>query len=102
MTKNNIPAASVTAEMIADWKKEHGEIFKLNVEDKTCYLKSPDRRTLGFASSTKDTFKFNEIVLKNCWLAGDEEIFSNDSYFLAACSKLDGIIQVKEAELEKL
>lgn len=102
MNKENIPAASVSAEMIEAWKKQHGDIFKLDVEGKICFLKSPDRRTLGFASSTKDTFKFNEIVLKNCWLAGDEEILKDDSYFLAACSKLDGIIQVKQAELEKL
>jgi hypothetical protein len=100
--KENITAASVTEQMIADWKKQHGEIFKLNVEDKVCYLKQPGRKTLSYASATKDTFKFNEIVLKDCWLAGDEEILSSDAYFLAACSKLDGIIAIKEAELVKL
>lgn len=102
MIKENIPATSVTKEMIEVWKKQHGEVFKLNVEDKVCYLKTPGRKTLSYASSTKDNFKFNEIVMKDCWLAGDEEILTNDSYFLAACGKLDGIISVKQAELEKL
>lgn len=95
-------STEVTPEIIAQWKKEHGDVFKIEVEDKVAYLKTPTRKTLSFASSTKDSFRFNEIILKDCWLAGDEEIKTNDSYFLAACSKLDGIISVKQAELVKL
>ncbi len=94
----------VTQEQVENWKKQHGDIFKLKIEDKECYLKTPDRKTLSFASSiaTKDPLKFNEILLNNCWLGGDEEIKTNDSLFLAAASKLSDLIEVKEAELEKL
>lgn len=95
---------TVTQEQIDAWKEKHGEVFKLRIEDKEAFLKSPDRKTLSYASSvaTKDPLKFNEILLGNCWLGGDEEIKTNDSYFLAASSKIAEIIQVKEAELEKL
>jgi hypothetical protein len=94
----------VTQEQIEAWKKKHGNVFKLKIEDKECYLKTPDRKTLSFASSvaTKDPLKFNEILLNNCWLGGDEEIKTDDSLFLAASSKIAEIIEVKEAELEKL
>lgn len=94
----------VTKEQIEAWKKEHGDIFKISVEDKVCYLKRPSRKTLAYASSvaTKDPIKFNEIILNGCWLAGDEEIKTNDTYFLGASAKLTDLIEVKEAELVKL
>ena len=95
---------NVNQSQIDAWKKKHGDIFKLIIEDKVCYLKTPDRKTLSFASSiaTKDPLKFNEVILNNCWLAGDEEIKTNDIYFLSAASKLSEIIEVKEADLKKL
>lgn len=93
-----------SAEQIQEWKQKYGDVFCITVEDKICYLKSPDRKTLSFASSvaTKDPLKFNEILLKNCWLDGDQDIQTNDVLFLSASSKLTEIIQVKEATLEKL
>lgn len=94
----------ITKEQIAEWKKQHGEIFKLEVDDKVAILKTPDRKTLSYATSIaqKDPLKFNEILLKNCWVAGDEEIKTNDALFLSASSKLADLIEIKEATLEKL
>lgn len=94
----------VTQETIDAWKKKHGNIFKLTIEDKVCYLKTPDRKALSYASTVgaKDPLKFNEVILNNAWLGGDEEIKTNDSLFLSAAQKLAEIIEVKEAELEKL
>ncbi|KMQ70240.1 hypothetical protein [Chryseobacterium koreense] len=94
----------VAKEQIETWKKQHGSVFKITVEDKVCYLKTPDRKALSYASSvaSKDPLKFNEILLKSAWLAGDEEIKTDDTLFLSASSKLAEIIEVKEAELEKL
>jgi hypothetical protein len=95
---------TATKEQIADWKAEHGDIFRITVEDKACYLKKPNRKVLGFASTAgKDNpLKFNEVVLNNGWLAGDEEIKTNDDLFLSIGKKLQDMIEVKEAELEKL
>lgn len=94
----------ITKEQIAAWKKQHGEVYALRVEDKTAYLKKPDRKTLSAATHVgqKDPLKFNEIMLKQCWLGGDEEIKTDDELFLSACSKLPELIQIKEAELVKL
>lgn len=94
----------VTQEQIDAWKAKFENVFKITVDDKVCYLKSPDRKTLSYASAigTKDPMKFNEILLKNCWLAGDEEIKTKDSYFMSVSAQLAEIIEIKEAKLEKL
>lgn len=94
----------ITQEQIDEWKKQYGDVFKITVEDKQCFLKKPGRKTLSFASSaaSKDPIKFNEILLNGCWLGGDEDIKTNDTYFLGASAKLSELIEVKEAELVKL
>lgn len=94
----------VTKEQIKQWKAKYKEIFVLRVDDKVAYLRTPDRATLSYASTlaTKDPMKFNEAILTNCWLGGDEEIKTDDALFLSASSKLGELIQIKEATLEKL
>ena len=94
----------VTKEKIKQWKAKYKEVFVLRVDDKVAYLRTPDRATLSYASTlaTKDPMKFNEAILTNCWLGGDEEIKTDDALFLSASSKLGELIQIKEASLEKL
>lgn len=94
----------ITPEQIAEWKAKYGDVWKITVEDKVAYLRSPDRKTLGYASGVgaNDPMKFNEILLKNCWLDGDIEIQINDSLFLSASSKLALLIEIKETEMVKL
>lgn len=93
-----------TKEQIQEWKRKHGDVFHIVVEDKACYLRKPDRKVLSYAAAAgkTDPMKVNETILKNCWLDGDMEIQNNDAYFLGASSKLDQMVEVKEAELEKL
>lgn len=94
----------ISQEQIDAWKKQHGDIYAIKVDGKTAYLKKPDRKTLSFASvaGQKDPMKFNEIILENCFIGGDEEIKKDDSLFLAASAKIVELIEVKEAELVKL
>jgi hypothetical protein len=93
-----------TQEQIDAWKKQYGDVFKISVEDKECYVHRPSRKTLSYASSvaTKDPIKFNEIMLNGCWIDGDSEIKTDDSLFLSVSAQLAELIQVKEAELVKL
>lgn len=94
----------VTKEQIQEWKKKHGKVFKISCDGKSCYLKPPSRKTLGYASvaGKDDPLKFNEVILHDCWLGGDEEIRTDDVLFLSVSSQLANIIQTKEAELEEL
>lgn len=93
-----------TPEQVAEWKAKYGDVFKISVEDKVCFLKTPTRKALGYASQvgTTDPMKFNEIILNECWIDGDQDIKTNDMLFLSVSAKLAEIIQVKEAQLEKL
>ena len=93
-----------TKEQIEQWKKQHGDIFYIRHESKRCYLKKPSRKVLGYAMmvAQQNPLKFNEVLLNDCWLDGDEEIKTNDDLFLTITSKIAELIEVKEAELVKL
>jgi hypothetical protein len=96
--------AKINKEQIAQWKKEHGDVFEIAVEDKKCYLKKPDRKTLSFAmvGAEANPFQPAEVILENCWLGGDEAIKTDDSLFLAAAGQIDELIDIKEATIKKL
>ena len=96
--------AEVTKEQIESWKKKHGDVFEVKVDGRTAYLKKPDRKVLGAASvlGKDDPMKYNETLLENCWLGGDEEIKTDDSLFLGVSSVLAEIIEIKKAEIKKI
>ncbi|WP_418450186.1 hypothetical protein [Alistipes sp.] len=91
-------------EQIEEWKGKYGDIFAIRAEEHICYLRKPTRKAISYASVAGkiDPLKFNETLLRECWLGGSEEIRKNDDLFLAASGVLDQIIEVKEAQLEKL
>lgn len=93
-----------TQEQIQAWKAQYGEVFKISVGDKSCYLRKPSRKTMGYAAmASKDNpLKFNEVILDGCWIAGDEEIRTNDDLFMSVSAKVGKLIEIKEAELVKL
>ena len=95
---------TATKEQIDGWKEKHKDVFRIEVEGKACYLKKPGRKALGYASMAgkENPLKFNEVMLNDCWLAGDEEIKTDDGLFLSISPKLSELIEVKSAELEKL
>jgi hypothetical protein len=93
-----------TEEQIEAWKKKHGKVFYVSVQGSIGYLKKPSRKALGYASvaGKQDTMKFNEVLLNDCWLGGDETIKTDDTKFLSVSQKLADLIEVAEAELGEL
>lgn len=102
-------------EKVAGWKKLYGDVFEIKVgtkkedteelEDiKVAYLKRPSRKALGAAAvlGKNDPMKYNEVLLNNCWIEGDEEIKTDDALFLGASAQLAELIEIKEASLKKL
>ena len=89
-------------EQIDAWKKQHGDIYLITVEDKSCVLRKPTRQELSFVSGITDPMQFTETLLKQLWLGGDEDMRERDEYFLAISSKLDTVLKLKEAEVKKL
>ncbi|MDR1984979.1 MAG: hypothetical protein LBQ28_09180 [Prevotellaceae bacterium] len=93
-----------TETQIAVWKEKYGDIFQVIIEDKTCYLHKPDRKTLSAAATLgqTDPMRYNEVVVNNCWIAGAEEFKNDDSYFFALSEKLIELVELKTAEIKKL
>jgi hypothetical protein len=93
-----------TDEQIKAWKEKHGKVFFIKVLDGIGYLKRPSRKALSFASvaGQKDPLKFNEVLLNDCWLGGDETIKTDDTKFLSVSQKLAELVEVVETELGEL
>ena len=104
MEKEEKLVGQATPEQIEAWKKQYGDIYAIKVENGVCYLKKPSRKALGYASyaSKQNPLNFNEVILNDCWLGGDESIRTDDAKFLGVSGTIAQIIEVKEAELKKL
>ncbi|MCL2291227.1 MAG: hypothetical protein FWC34_11105 [Bacteroidetes bacterium] len=97
-------SGQVSAEQIAMWKNMYRDVYEVIATDKVCYLKRPDRKTLKAVDAIGETDgdKANEILLANCWLGGDEEIKTNDIYFLEVVPVLERLVDYGRAEIKKL
>ena len=84
-------AAEVTPEIIEGWKKKYGDVFCVEAEGRKGYL----RRGV-------DGLKVKEILLRNCWLGGDNALLDEDRYFLGILPHADAIIEIVESDLKKV
>lgn len=91
-------------EQVEAWKKEHKGMFAVKVGGHIAYLKKPDRKTLSYCNSIgkADVIKYNETLLNNCFVGGSEAVKTEDELFYGVSGQLLRIIEVAEAELEKL
>ncbi len=89
---------------IAKWKEQHGKVYSFTAEGKVCYLRKPTRKALSAAAiiGQKDPLKYNEVLIANCWLGGDEALKNDDAYFLGLSAKVADLVEVKEGELKEL
>lgn len=96
-------AFEATKAQIEKWKKLHGDVFRLEVGDKACYVKRPTRTQIAMITEMgTNQISEKELLLTEVWLDGDEEIKTDDAYFLGAIVELNGLIQIKAASLKKL
>ncbi len=93
-----------TDEQIAKWKKQHGDIFVYEADDLACYLKRPSRQVVELASmnGADRPFKFAEVIIANCWLGGNEELRSEDKYFMGLSQKISELVEITTGEIKKL
>lgn len=87
------------------WKKEHGDIFQLEIKSgQTAWLRKPSRKELSMARSIggQDEIAVGELIMDACWLGGDEEIKTNDDLFLSALPTLNKLVDIQEATLKKI
>ncbi|MBS1535311.1 MAG: hypothetical protein JST78_09555 [Bacteroidetes bacterium] len=100
--KSNYPSQA-SQEQIEAWKKEHDEFFAVTCDDKIAYFKKPDRKILSYAglAGQKDPMKYNETIIQQCFIGGDEIFKTDDKYFLSACLHIEEISKIKVSQLEK-
>lgn len=86
-----------------------GAKFKLEIEEKVCYLKGITRpvmeQALGLIMPTSGAPRLvtaGEMILNACWVGGDEEIRKDEDLFIEACLKAVELIERKESSLKKL
>lgn len=93
-----------TEKQIAEWKTANKDVYMITVDGRVCYLRRPNRKELSYATvaGKSDPMKFNEVILNQCWLGGDEEIKTDDSLFMGVATQLATLVEVKEAEIKKL
>jgi hypothetical protein len=106
MNKENksLRSGELSPERENQLKEKYPTLFKLEFDDKVAYLRKPDRATLKAAMSKvlTDPIGFAEVILKNCWLEGDEEVKKNEEYIMGAVAPLNNIVNARTAELVKL
>ena len=93
----NTKEEKTVEQKIQEWKEKYGDVYRVD-------LKKPSRKALGAAAviGKSDPMKYNEFLLNNCWLEGDEVIKTDDALFLGVSAQLAEIIEIKEATLKKL
>lgn len=90
---------------IAAWKKKHGDnIFAYEADGKVAYLRTADRTVVAAATAkgANNVVKYAEVIIDNTWLGGDEELRTEDKYFLGLMQKVTELIEIKTGELKKL
>lgn len=98
------------ADKIAEWRKAYGAVWFMTflTEDKKiekiAVFRPIDRQVLSYAASKMEDdglYGFLEQGMRECWLAGDQEIIEDDNYFIPAAQKFNKIIEGKQVAFLK-
>ena len=104
-------SGEATQDQIDAWKatieKKYGPNAKLHsyqVDDKICYLRSVDRDTYSAAAAkvSSSPAKFNDVVIENIWLGGDEAIKTDDRYYFGLIDFVEELMAKKKGSLKTL
>lgn len=91
-------------------KKDHAELYSIEVADKYIILKKPNRQTYSeciglvtpMAGQKPDYITAGLRIMQACFVAGDkDEFFKDDSYLIPAAMKSLELLEIKEASLKK-
>jgi len=97
----------IAKEKLDALKKKYGQIFEINVkhekEEYNCVLRKPSRDEYFafFSFSVTSPMKGLELILKSCWLEGDDEIMDIDPVFFGALTQVGELVEVYEATVKK-
>ena len=108
-----LASINVTQAQVDEWKekeaKNNGDVHLLTVrakgsdENHYCIVKTPGRIAMKRMSEFFDQpVKASEVLLDECWLAGDPSIKTDERLFYAASEQVSKLKEKGEAEIAKL
>ncbi len=112
----------VTPEQIAEWKEKHGVIHMIEVAEEFVsldphimvaelddlptavgYIRQPDNKVINFAMQKLPMMlEAGKVIIKNCWLGGDDRLRKEDSFLNAAALQVIELIQTRQGRLKKV
>ena len=114
----------VTQEQIAQWKEKYGEIYLIEVAEEPLdfeaeiisikiedeqptvkgYLRKPNTKEQSFAYAKMQDSPVagGEVLLRQCWLGGDERLKEHPSFRTAAALKVMSLAEIRVGRLKKL
>ena len=89
---------------IEEWKQEFGGVYHLTYDDAECLIRDPLNDLNVMKQATGAMMKgsvssFTETILKNCFLAGDEKIKSEDHYINGLQNDIDEIATIPDHQI---
>lgn len=102
--KKTITKDEVNEAIIAKWKEQYSGVYLYASEDgKKAYFRTPSRQEIEAAGTVANRpMESNTILAKATFLAGDEEVITEDKYFFGLQKHLKDIIKKVEGELKEL
>lgn len=112
----------VTQDQINEWIEKHGDIHEIvvaveptkfdphllqdddlaNVPTVSCFIKTPDDRVKNFAlQNIAKPQDAGAIIIKNCWLGGDERIRTDKGLLGSASLQALEFIEIHQAKVKK-
>lgn len=96
-----------TEEQLQAWKEKYGNVYQLTAEDgKTCLVFDPltslTIMSLAFASMKKSMALFVKTILANCWLCGDPEILTVETYANSLEKDVDDIAVIPDVKVSRV
>lgn len=106
----------VTAEQIESWKKQHKEVYTIEVTDDDCvhvgYIRKPDIGVLSKMSRLsvvvtaegdvqQNVVEAGIYMIDSCWLGGSDAIRRDDDLLFASSQVCASLYKAKTAILKK-
>jgi hypothetical protein len=99
-----MPDKRPTDHQIKEWKKEHGQVFEIDIDGRTIILAKPSRQVAGLAMAKSRTnpLAMVEVVVENCTLWGSDDILEDAGALISLQAHIDEIFQTATVSLKKL
>lgn len=86
-----------------------GTYATIEIDGKYCFLKKPSRATYAkvipmltpMMGGEVNIMRAGELVLRECFIGGDQEFLTDDDFIVAGSIQCVGLIEIKEATLKK-